>query len=389
MASAEGGVEIEEVARTNPDTILRLPPHPAHRAPGRTTSGGHSSPSDSPPNCTRTSWRSARPVRRIPRPRTPPGRDQPAGDHHRRTLLALDAKIVLDDIGPPPPSRLEAMRDLNEEEPSEIARLARWASTTSSSTATSAAWSTAPAWRWPPWTSSSSRAASPPTSWTSAAGPRPSKVAAAFHIILNDPNVKAILFNIFGGITRGDEVARGIVEARAGAHDARCRWWSAWSAPTRRRPRDPRRSQTHHRRVDRRRGGQGGRRGCGRGRCSVSILVNRETRLVVQGITGREGEFHTRAMLEFGTNVVAGMTPGKGGQAALDGKVPVFDTVADAVRETGANTSCIFVPAGSRPRRHPGGRECGHRPGRVHHREHPGARHAARLSRPAGEGRRG
>ncbi len=81
----------------------------------------------------------------------------------------------------------------------------------------------------------------------------------------------------------------------------------------------------------------------------MSILVNGETRLVVQGITGREGEFHSQAMLEFGTNIVAGMTPGKGGQSALDGKVPVFDTVADAVRETGANTSCIFVPAAAAP----------------------------------------
>ncbi len=81
----------------------------------------------------------------------------------------------------------------------------------------------------------------------------------------------------------------------------------------------------------------------------MSILVNRETRLVVQGITGREGEFHSRAMLEFGTSIVAGMTPGKGGQTALDGQVPVFDTVADAVRETGANTSCIFVPAAAAP----------------------------------------
>ncbi len=81
----------------------------------------------------------------------------------------------------------------------------------------------------------------------------------------------------------------------------------------------------------------------------MSILVNRETRLVVQGITGREGDFHSRAMREFGTNIVAGMTPGKGGQTALDGQVPVFDTVADAVRETGANTSCIFVPASAAP----------------------------------------
>ena len=81
----------------------------------------------------------------------------------------------------------------------------------------------------------------------------------------------------------------------------------------------------------------------------MSILVNRETRLVVQGITGREGEFHSSAMLEYGTNIVAGMTPGKGGQTALDGRVPVFDTVADAVRETGANASCIFVPAAAAP----------------------------------------
>jgi succinyl-CoA synthetase alpha subunit len=81
----------------------------------------------------------------------------------------------------------------------------------------------------------------------------------------------------------------------------------------------------------------------------MSILVNGETRLAVQGITGREGEFHSRAMLAFGTNIVAGMTPGKGGQAALDGQVPVFDTMADAVRETGANASCIFVPAAAAP----------------------------------------
>lgn len=81
----------------------------------------------------------------------------------------------------------------------------------------------------------------------------------------------------------------------------------------------------------------------------MSILIGPSTRLVVQGITGREGEFHSRAMLEYGTPLVAGVTPGKGGQAALDGRVPVFNTVAEAVRETGANTSCIFVPAAGAP----------------------------------------
>jgi succinyl-CoA synthetase alpha subunit len=77
----------------------------------------------------------------------------------------------------------------------------------------------------------------------------------------------------------------------------------------------------------------------------VSILVGRETRLLVQGITGREGEFHSRAMLDYGTQIVAGVTPGKGGQSTLDGRVRVYDTVADAVSESGANAACIFVPA--------------------------------------------
>jgi succinyl-CoA synthetase alpha subunit len=81
----------------------------------------------------------------------------------------------------------------------------------------------------------------------------------------------------------------------------------------------------------------------------VSILVNRATRLCVQGITGREGDFHSRAMLDYGTNIVAGVTPGKGGQTALDGRVPVFDTMAEAVAQTDANASCIFVPAAGAP----------------------------------------
>ncbi len=74
----------------------------------------------------------------------------------------------------------------------------------------------------------------------------------------------------------------------------------------------------------------------------MAILVTAETKLVVQGVTGREGTFHTLRNRAYGTNVVAGVTPGKGGQD-VEG-IPVFDTVADAVRETGANTSMVFVP---------------------------------------------
>jgi succinyl-CoA synthetase alpha subunit len=77
----------------------------------------------------------------------------------------------------------------------------------------------------------------------------------------------------------------------------------------------------------------------------LSILVDKDTRLLVQGITGREGEFHTRQMIAYGTNVVAGVTPGRGGQKAIDDTVPVFNTVREAVQATGANTSIIYVPA--------------------------------------------
>jgi succinyl-CoA synthetase alpha subunit len=81
----------------------------------------------------------------------------------------------------------------------------------------------------------------------------------------------------------------------------------------------------------------------------MSIIVGRETRVVVQGITGREGEFHTRQAIAYGTKIVAGTRPGKGGQTAIDGTVPIFDTVSEAVRQTGADTSVIYIPAFSAP----------------------------------------
>ena len=76
----------------------------------------------------------------------------------------------------------------------------------------------------------------------------------------------------------------------------------------------------------------------------MSILVNKDSRVMVQGITGSEGSFHASQMLAYGTNIVAGVTPGKGGQMALDGKVPVFNSVEEAKTTTDANVSIIFVP---------------------------------------------
>ena len=77
----------------------------------------------------------------------------------------------------------------------------------------------------------------------------------------------------------------------------------------------------------------------------MAILVDKHTRLLVQGITGHEGEFHSRQMIDYGTQIVAGVTPGKGGQRACDGAVPVFDTLAEAVTATEPNASVVYVPA--------------------------------------------
>lgn len=77
----------------------------------------------------------------------------------------------------------------------------------------------------------------------------------------------------------------------------------------------------------------------------MSILVDKKSRVLVQGITGREGLFHTQQMIDYGTNIVGGTRPGKGGEWVLDGKIPVFDSVRIAVEATEANVSIIFVPA--------------------------------------------
>ena len=81
----------------------------------------------------------------------------------------------------------------------------------------------------------------------------------------------------------------------------------------------------------------------------MSILADKNTRVLVQGITGREGEFHSRQMLEYGTQLVGGVTPGRGGQKAVDERVPVFNTVREAVEATKANASVIYVPAAFAP----------------------------------------
>ena len=204
-------------------------------------------------------------------------------------------------------------------------------------------------------------------------GSKAEAITQAVEVILSDEKVTAVLFNIFGGITRCDEVAKGLIEAfdqikptvpfvvrLDGTNDKEGRALLAEadlpnvfaeatmlgaakrvvelagdSGTRRARGRD-RPARRGHRDRDRR-----GRRPSGGG-CLMAILVDNDTKLCVSGITGREGTFHAMNNKRYGTQVVSGVTPGKGGQD-VEG-VPVFNTFHDAVAETGANTAMIFVP---------------------------------------------
>ena len=111
----------------------------------------------------------------------------------------------------------------------------------------------------------------------------------------------------------------------------------------------------------------------------MGILADKSTRVVVQGITGREGLFHSERMLEYGTQVVGGVRPGKGGEWVLDGKVPVFDSVKVAVDATGADCSMIIVPEFSSAGCHAGGRRLRHPANYLFDRRHPYPGHDARA----------
>jgi succinyl-CoA synthetase beta subunit len=215
IASAEGGVEIEETARTNPEAILRLPLHPLIGL--------------QPHNVRRVSFFLGIPaelrkdfgtvMQGLYRAFTEADADlaeiNPLVITEDGRLLALDAKIVLDDSALPRHLDLEAMRDLNEEEPSETA--AREAGINFIKLDGNIGCMVNGAGLAMTTMDLVKLAGGEPANFLDiGGGAKADRVLAAFRIILDDPNVQAILVNIFGGITRGDEVARGIVEARAG-----------------------------------------------------------------------------------------------------------------------------------------------------------------------------
>ena len=112
----------------------------------------------------------------------------------------------------------------------------------------------------------------------------------------------------------------------------------------------------------------------------MAVLVDKDTRVICQGLTGRHGSFHSEQAIAYGTAMVGGVTPGKGGTTHLG--LPVFDTVADARAATGANASAIYVPPPFCGRCHSRSHRCRDRTDRVHHRRHTGSGHAQGQASP-------
>ena len=355
MGSAEGGVEIEQVAAANPEAIVRIHADPllglrdwqARELAFRLGLGAHLKATVAiAKGLVRTMQAYDADLVEI-NPLAVVREGGPGGAEER--LVCLDAKITLDDSALFRHPDHEALRDPDEEAPADaearrhdISFIHLDGTIGCMVNGAGLAMTTMDLVK---------RAGGEPANFLDiGGGAKAERVAAAMRLILAEPKVEAILVNIFGGITRGDEVALGLIEARkqqtrdvpmvvrivgTNAEEA-ARLLEAAHFETAASLDEAAQKAVAAART------RAGRR-------SMSILVGRETRLLVQGITGREGEFHARAMQAYGTDVVAGVTPGKGGQAALDGSVPVFDTVAAAVRETGANASCIFVPAAGAP----------------------------------------
>ena len=179
------------------------------------------------------------------------------------------------------------------------------------------------------------------TSSTSAAAPTKERVTEAFKLILSSDKVKAIFVNIFGGIVRCDMIAEGIIAAVKEV-DVKVPVVVRLEGTNVEKGKELLRNSglAIIAADDINDGAPQGRRR--REGSRMSVLVNKNTKVIVQGFTGTQGTFHAEQMLDYGTKVVGGVTPGKGGTQHLG--LPVFNTVADAVEETGADASVIYVP---------------------------------------------
>jgi succinyl-CoA synthetase alpha subunit len=341
MASTEGGMEIEEVAAKTPDKILRETLDPVVGLGG---------------------WQARRLAFGLGLAKEQVGQAvsfmtglarcfvesdcslaeiNPLVVQKDGKLLALDAKIGLDDNGLFRHPELRELRDPTEEDPREV-EAAKYDLSYIALEGNIGCMVNGAGLAMATMDSVKAAGGEPANFLDVGGGADAKKVAAAFRILLSDAAVKAIFINIFGGILRCDVLAEGVVvaarEGRAqgaarrphGRHERRAR------------QADPRGVEARHHLRD----GHGGRRqeGGRRGGAVMSVLVGKKTRVLTQGITGATGQLHTRLCREYGTQMVAGVTPGRGG-TDFEG-IPIFDTVSAAVQATGADASVIYVPPG-------------------------------------------
>ena len=341
MASAAGGMEIEEVAAKSPELILKEALEPGYGlAPfqARSMAFGMGVESESASGAVAAMIGLAKAYDAMD---ASLAEINPFIVCDDGKVYALDAKFNLDDNALYRHKDLLDLRDLNEEDPLEV-EASRFSLNYIKLDGDIACMVNGAGLAMATMDIVKYAGGSPANFLDVGGGANAEQIKNAFRILLSDAGVKAVLINIFGGILRCDVLATGVVNA-ARELNVTAPMVVRMEGTNVEKGQEILENiglQLHCRGWDARCRGEGGQGG--QGSEGMSVLVDQSTRVLFQGFTGREASFHAQASIDYGTKVVGGVTPGKGGLMHLG--LPVFNTVADAVKQTGANASVIFVP---------------------------------------------